>query len=155
VARLPITGAAVLALVLASASSCGASKPAASTPTTVAHPTYTSAQQKNYFQDLKESVPSLTPYVDQHGNVALTTLLAFGAGYCNLLQNGDDPSAAVSSLQSQAENLTSKTGFTGSQSTYETIATDALISLCPSEQSWLTPDEQAQLQQVRHNLGNS
>jgi hypothetical protein len=83
----------------------------------------------------------------------LDDLLAFGAGFCTFLQAGQDPPTALSNLQTQTENLRAKTGFTGSQATYETIATDALIALCPSEQSSLSPEEQAQLQQVKRNIG--
>jgi hypothetical protein len=110
------------------------------------------AQQDAYFHDLAESVPSLSPYVTQHGTVALHALLAYGAAFCTLLQSGEDPATALSNLQSQAQSVESETGFSAPETTYETIATDALIALCPSEQSTLSPTEQAQLQQVQHEL---
>jgi hypothetical protein len=141
-----------LASILAT-TSCGSARSARSTPTTIPPPNYTAAQQRAYFHDLAYSLPSLSSYVNQHGNAALDALLAYGAGFCTFLQAGQDPPTAVSNLQTQSENLKAKTGFTGSQTTYNTIATDALIALCPAQQASLTPVEHAQLQQVERSIG--
>jgi hypothetical protein len=142
-------------LLVGLAWSCGSSKHATTTPTTIDAPVYTTTQQDDFYRDLAKSVPSLSPYVTQHGTAALDALLAYGAGFCALLKDGEDPSAAISNLQSQAQSLKSRTGFTGSQTTYETIATDSLIALCPSEQSLLTTAQLGQLQQVEHTLAGS
>jgi hypothetical protein len=150
----------VAAAVLATASilataSCSTNNSAKTTSTTIPRPTYTAAQQNSYFHDLANSVPSLSSYVNQHGAAALDALLAYGAGFCTFLQAREDPPTAVSNLQTQAENLKASTGLTQSQTNYETIATDALLALCPSEQSSLTPEEQAQLRQVQQEIGSS
>jgi hypothetical protein len=153
VARSRTIGAAIsiLALLVTVVSSCGSTKHA-STTTTIAAPSYTVTQQNNYFRDLVDSDASISPYITQHARAALDALLAYGAGFCALLADGEDPSTAISNLQTQATNTQSKTGFSGSQTTYETIATDSLIVLCPSEQKVLTQTELAQLKAVEHSL---
>jgi hypothetical protein len=152
-ARLRVTGAVLAVASILAATSCSSAKTASSTPTTGPHPTYSAAQQNAYFHDVTKSVPSVSSYVNQRGTAALDALLAYGSGFCTFLQAGQDPTTALGNLQTQAQNLQAKTGFTAPQTTYETIATDALIALCPSEQSSLSPDEQAQLQQVKQTIG--
>lgn len=149
---------AVAFLVLAFATtSCSSSKPRArpDVTTTVKPPKYTSGQQSLYFHDLSRNVPSLSTYVNEKGKSALVALLAYGAGFCGFLRAGQDPATALSSLESQAQNLVSKTGFQGSTADYQSIGTDALIALCPSQQKSLTASEQTLLQQIAHNLAGS
>jgi hypothetical protein len=133
---------------------CSSGGRASTTTTTVRLPDVTPAQEESYFHDLQENVPSLETYVGQRGSVALDAILAYGAGFCELLRDGQDPSTAVASLQTQAGNLQSRTGFSGTEVEYEEIATDALIALCPAEESALSPDEQAELEQVEKTLGS-
>jgi hypothetical protein len=132
--------------------SCGSGKPAAHTTTTIALPTYTAAQKSAYFRDLERTDPTLTTYVTQHGQAVLVALLADGAGFCEFVAAGQDLETAVSNLQTQAQQLESNTGLPASLTTCEIIGTDALIALCPSEQSSLSSSQLAQLQQVEHNL---
>jgi hypothetical protein len=123
--------AAVLAAVsILAGASCSTNNSAKTTSTTIAHPTYTASEENSYFHDLASSVPSLSSDVHLHGAAVLDALLAYGAGFCTFLQSGQDPSTAVSNLQTQAENLKATTGLTQSQTNYETIATDALLALC-------------------------
>ena len=71
---------------------------------------------------------------------------------CSFLQQGYTVPNAISSLDSQAQQAASKTGFASSHESDDAIGTDALIVLCPSEQSKLTPAELAQLQQAQADL---
>jgi hypothetical protein len=137
------------------ATCCSAGKPAAETTTTVAFPTYTAAQKNAYFRDLERTDPTLTSYLAQHGRSGTVALLADGAGFCGFVAAGQNPATAVSNLQRQAQGLQSKTGLSGSLTTYEIIGTDALLTLCPSEQSSLSPSQQAQLRQIEHNLAGT
>jgi hypothetical protein len=151
--RVALAYSSLFLTVVIALASCTSSQVTAHTTTTVAHPSYTQSQETDYFRNLTKTIPSLPSYVNQHGNDALSALIAYGAGFCTFLQDGLDPVTAIGDLQSQAQQLTSRTGFPGSLPTYEEIGTDALLTLCPSEQGSLSPSQMAQLQQIKQELG--
>jgi hypothetical protein len=74
------------------------------------------ATQKNdYLTDLAESDSSSATYLSEHDPGGDNTLLAYGLGFCSFLLQGANVPSAISSLDSQAREEASKTGFTAFQ----------------------------------------
>lgn len=145
-----IVGLIVASLALVSCSS------AKHSPKTAPAPKYTLAQQEAFYGDLvKDDGTVISPYVSKYGQTGLNSLLALGSGFCRFLADGTSAATALSDLQSQGQNLTDRTGFSGSQNDYESIGADAILGLCPSEESALTPAEQAQLNQIKQSISGS
>jgi hypothetical protein len=137
--------------------SCGSSNHAATSPTTATTfpvPKVSAAQQDQYFRDVSKTAPLLSSYVQQQGQAALSAILAYGSGFCVFVENGEAPSDAVTSVQTGAQKIAAKTHFpASSNTTFESIATAALLALCPAEQAALSPQEFAQLRQIEQELG--
>lgn len=154
--RNRIAQTAILSLgFVALATSCSSGQSSSTSATTVPKPTFTASQKDDYLTDLAKNDSASSTYLKQHGPTGENTLLAYGLAFCSFLQQGASISTAISSLDSQAGEAASDTGFTASQQSDNAIGTDALIVLCPSEQSKLTAAQLAQLQQVRHALGGT
>jgi hypothetical protein len=147
--------AALLLAVGLSVISCGSSKPVGSSATTTPQSALkaSSAQQNQYFQDVSRTVPALSSYVQQQGKVALDAILTYGSGFCVFLQDGDTPAEALVAVAAGAQKIESSTHFPASTTTFESIASAALLTLCPSEQTSLSAAEQTQLRQISKELG--
>ena len=156
--RNRIAQTAILSLgFVALATSCSSGQSSSTSATTVPKPTFTASQKDDYLTDLAKNDSASSTYLEQprSGVRPGAPVLAYGLAFCSFLQQGASISTAISSLDSQAGEAASDTGFTASQQSDNAIGTDALIVLCPSEQSKLTAAQLAQLQQVRHALGGT
>jgi hypothetical protein len=140
---------------------CGQSNrtgPAASTPSTastsppaLSAPKTSFAQDTKFFTDVTEADPALVAYEQKYGNVALQALLTDGSAFCALLKQGGGIDRALVGEADGARSTESKTSLPLSVTTFNTIESVALLTLCPAEQS-LVP---ATVRTKIRNLGDA
>jgi hypothetical protein len=151
----------VLLAVPIGVTACGQSKPtgsAASTPaklstpsTPLSAPKTSFAQDTKFFTDVTLADPALVTYEQKHGNVALQALLTDGSAFCALLKQGGGIDRALVAEAEGARSTESKTGLPLSVTTFNTIESVALLTLCPSEQSLVPIAVKAKIR----NLGDA
>jgi hypothetical protein len=129
-----------------------APKPSGSTPSTALSPPKTSfAQDTKYFTYVTEADPELVTYEKQQGNVALRALLTDGSAFCALLRRGGGIDAALVAEADGARSTESVTKLPLSVTTFNTIESVALLTLCPSEQALVPASDRARIR----NLGDA
>jgi hypothetical protein len=98
-------------------------------------PSATVAEDSQFLTEVTEVDPALTNYEKRSGNVALRSLLTDGSAFCAFLQRDRDIDAAMVSVVVGARQVESQTHLPLSVTTFNTVDTVALLTLCPSLQS--------------------
>ncbi len=135
-----VLGACLLAAVLVVAS------PAASAP--LRAPKTTNAQDTRFFTDVAEADPTLASYEQKQGNVALRALLTDGAAFCALLAHEKELDAALVEEANGARSSEAQTHLPLSVTTFNTIESVALLTLCRSEQKLLPASDRTKIRQL-------
>ena len=98
-------------------------------------PSATVAEDSQFLTEVTEVDPALTNYEKRSGNVALRSLLTDGSAFCAFLQRDRDIDTAMVSVVVGARQVESQTHLPLSVTTFNTVDTVALLTLCPSLQS--------------------
>lgn len=156
----------VVVVLFALACTVGAEPGLAATPTTtttlrdhastanakpLTAPKTTFAQDTRYFTDVTEADPALVAYEQKHRNVALQALLTDGSAFCALLKRGGGIDQALVAEAEGARRTESHTSLPLSVTTFNTIESVALLTLCPSEQKLVPTSVRAKIR----NLGDA
>jgi len=165
----PVIRVGILVAVTVIGASCGKTKPTSATtssasatttapaagtsgdpgqPTPLSAPKTSPAQDAQYLADVAEADSALASYVQTQGNVALRALLTDGSAFCAFLQRGGGIDNAMASVVIGARTVESQTHLPSTVTTFNTIDAVALLTLCPSEQTLLPPDDQARIRQL-------
>jgi hypothetical protein len=100
-------------------------------------PKTTNAQDTTYFTDVAEADSALAKYEQKQESVALRALLTDGSAFCALLQRERNLDDALVEEASGARSTEAQTHLPLSVTTFNTIETVSLLTLCPSEQKLL------------------
>jgi hypothetical protein len=92
------------------------------------------AQDAKFFTELTEADPALATYAQVQGNVALRALLTDGSAFCALLRRGGGFDNALVAEAEGARSTETQTKLPLSVTTFNSIESVALLTLCPSEQ---------------------
>jgi hypothetical protein len=84
-----------------------------------------------------EADPALASYEQKQGNVALRALLTDGSAFCALLQRSKNLNDALVEEATGARSTEAQTHLPESVTTFNTIESLSLLTLCPSEQELL------------------
>ena len=133
-----------------SASTTSTSTASKSAPLSV--PKTTVEQDSKFFTEVTESDASLRTYEQQHGNVALEALLTDGAAFCALLKHGGGIDEALVEEAEGARSTESQTSIPLSVTTFNTIESVALLTLCRSEQKLVPASVRAKLRRLSGQL---
>jgi hypothetical protein len=120
--------------------------PAASAP--LRAPKTTNAQDTRFFTDVAEADPALASYEQKQGNVALRALLTDGAAFCALLTHEKELDAALVEEANGARSSEAQTHLPLSVTTFNTIESVALLTLCQSEQKLLPGSDRTKIRKL-------
>ena len=115
-------------------------------------PRTTVAQDEQYFTEVAEADPALMTYEQHQGNVALRALLTDGSAFCALLQRGGGIDQALVSEAVGARSQEAQTHLPLSVTTYNTMESVALLTLCPSEQVLLPATDRNRIRSLGTSL---
>jgi hypothetical protein len=110
------------------------------------------AQDEQYFTEVAEADPALMTYEQHQGNVALRALLTDGSAFCALLQRGGGIDQALVSEAVGARSQEAQTHLPLSVTTYNTMESVALLTLCPSEQVLLPATDRNRIRSLGTSL---
>jgi hypothetical protein len=138
--------------------SAAASSPAQSTTASTSSqplraPKTTYAQDTKYFTDVAEADPKLASYEQKQGNVALRALLTDGSAFCALLERPGGLDEALVEEATGARSAESQTHLPLSVTTFNTIESLALLTLCPSEQKLVPSPVRTKIRHLGKVLG--
>ncbi|HEY1651306.1 MAG TPA: hypothetical protein VGG09_05440 [Acidimicrobiales bacterium] len=109
------------------------------------------AQDTKFFTYVTEADPALVTYEQKQGNVALRALLTDGSAFCALLQRGGGIDAALVAEADGARSTEAQTSLPLSVTTFNTIESVSLLTLCPSEQKLVPASDRSRIR----NLGDA
>jgi hypothetical protein len=144
-------GLAVLALLVSATPDLTGPSPSASAAAPLRAPKTTAAQDTKFFTDVAGADAALASYEQKQGNVALRALLTDGSAFCALLMHEKDLDAALVDEATGAESSESQTHLPLSVTTFNTIESVSLLTLCPSELGLLPSSDRTKIR----NLGKS
>jgi hypothetical protein len=130
-------GLALLALLVSATPDLIGPLPSASAAPPLRAPKTTNAQDSRYFTEVAAADPALASYEQKQGNVALRALLTDGSAFCALLWHEKDLDTALVEEAAGARSSESQTHLPLSVTTFNTVESVALLTLCPSEQKLL------------------
>jgi hypothetical protein len=150
-------------LVGPSTSAGAASSPQMSTPPTTSPksssplraPKTSNAQDTTYFTDLADADAALASYEQKQENVALRALLTDGSAFCALLQRARNLNDALVEEASGARSTEAQTHLPLSVTTFNTIESVSLLTLCPSEQKLLPGSVRIKIRALKKAFANS
>lgn len=132
-----------------SAAAAPTSKPSGHTSSKPLSPPKTSLpQDEKFFAEVTVADPALATYEQKQGNVALRALLTDGSAFCALLQRGGGIDEALVAEADGARSTESQTFLPMSVTTFNTIESVALITLCPSEQKLLPASDRSKIRRL-------
>jgi hypothetical protein len=135
----PLRRIVVLALVVGGAlgpmGSAAAGTPKSSTP--LRAPRTSDTQDTKFFADVAEADSALASYEQKQENVALRALLTDGSAFCALLTRKGGLDEALVEEATGVRGTETQTHLPLSVTTFNTIESVALLTLCPSEQKLL------------------
>jgi hypothetical protein len=117
-------------------------------------PKTTDAQDTRYFTDTAEADPALASYEQKRQNVALRALLTDGSAFCALLKRAKNLDAALVEEATGARSSEAQTHLPLSVTTFNTIESVALLTLCPSEQTFLPAGVRAKIRTLGKTLAS-
>lgn len=109
-------------------------------------------QDAQYFTEVGEADPTLATYEQKEGNVALRALLTDGSAFCALLTRGGGIDQALVSEAVGTRSQEAQTHLPLSVTTYNTMESVALLTLCPSEQSLVPAADRANIRALGASL---
>jgi hypothetical protein len=115
-------------------------------------PTATVTQDAQFLADVTEVDPALSTYEHQSGNVALRSLLTDGSAFCAFLQRDDSIDEALVSVGVGARSDESTTHLPLSVTTFNSIDSVALLTLCPSLQTVVPASVMAKIRTLNDSL---
>jgi hypothetical protein len=128
--------------------------PTTSLPSTpLRAPRTTDAQDTKFFTDVAEADPALASYEQKQQNVALRALLTDGSAFCALLTHEKELDAALVEEANGARSSEAQTHLPLSVTTFNTIESVALLTLCPTEQKLLPSSVRAKIRSLGKSLG--
>jgi hypothetical protein len=129
-----------------SAATTSSSKPINSAP--LSAPKTTIAQDGQYLTKVTEVDPDLATYEQNKGNVALRALLTDGSAFCAFLQRGAGIDNALASVAIGARGQETKTDLPLSVTTFNSIESVALLTLCPHDQKLLPASDRSKIRKL-------
>jgi hypothetical protein len=114
-------------------------------------PKTTNAQDSRYFTEVAEADPALASYEQKQGNVALRALLTDGAAFCALLKHEKEIDVSLVEEATAARSSEARTHLPLSVTTFNTVESVALLTLCQSEQKLLPASDRTKVR----NLGET
>ncbi len=126
-----------------------------STSTTVSAPKATVSDDAQFLSEVTQVDPALTTYEKKSGNVALRSLLTDGSAFCAFLSRDRDIDTAMVSVVIGARHVESQTHLPLSVTTFNTVDTVALLTLCPSLQSVVPAKDLAKIRTLGAALDGS
>jgi hypothetical protein len=123
-------------------------------PKPLTAPKTTFAQDTTFFTDVTEADPALVTYEQKHRNVALQALLTDGSAFCALIKRGGGIDQALVAEAEGARSTESHTSLPLSVTTFNTIESVALLTLCPSEQKLVPASVRAKIRNLGDSLAN-
>lgn len=133
--------------------SADAAAPATTTtskPLTV--PRTTVQEDSKFFTDVTEADPALVTYEQKHGNVALEALLTDGSAFCALLKRGGGIDEALVEEAQGAQSTEAQTSLPLSVTTFNTIESASLLTLCRPEQKLVPASVRSKLRRLSNQL---
>jgi hypothetical protein len=124
--------------------------PAPSAPLSAPHSSVT--QDGQFLTEVTEADPGLVTYEQQQGNMALRALLTDGSAFCAFLQRGGGIDNALVAVAVGARGNESQTHLPLSVTTFNTIESVALLTLCPSYQNLLSASDRSKIRTLGHAL---
>ena len=121
-------------------------------PARLSAPRDSVSQDGRFFTDVTEADPGLATYEQQQGNVALRALLTDGSAFCAFLQRGGGVDNALVAVAEGARDDESQTHLPLSVTTFNTIESVALLTLCPSYQRLLSPAARSKIRDLGQAL---
>ncbi len=147
-----VAGSAVASAATATPPSNAPSRPPAPAKSDhLSAPKTTFAQDTKYLTDVTVADPALSKYEQKQGNLALRALLTDGSAFCALLTREKGLDAALVAEASGVRSAESQTHLPLSVTTFNTIESVALLTLCPSEQRLVPPSVRSKI----HSLGKA
>lgn len=137
----------VLAVVLGGIGSAAAS---ASTP--LKAPRTSFAQDTKFFTDVAEADRALASYEQKQESVALRALLTDGTAFCALLKSGGGLDDALVEEATGARGTEPQTHLPLSVTTFNTIETVALLTLCPAEEKLVPTSVRTKIRNLQKTL---
>ena len=137
----PVVLVVVMVIGLAGSAGAGSSRP-------LRPPKTTDAQDTRYFTDVAEADPALGSYEQTQENVALRALLTDGSAFCALLERERNLNAALVAEATGARSTEAQTHLPLSVTTFNTIESVSLLTLCPSEQKLLPAPVRAKIRRL-------
>lgn len=134
----------------ASTSSPASESSRASTPLRAPKTSY--PQDTKFFTDVAEADGALASYEQTQQNVALRALLTDGAAFCALLPRAGNLDEALVEEATGAKDTASETHLPLSVTTFNTIESVALLTLCPSEQRLLPVSVRTRIHTLERSL---
>lgn len=145
VAAWPLSGLPASAAATSTSSTSSKSAPLSAPKTTV-------EQDTKFFAEVTKADPSLETYAQGHGNVALEALLTDGSAFCALLKRGGGIDEALVEEAEGARSTEAQTSIPLSVTTFNTIESVALLTLCRSEQKLVPASVRSKLRRLADNL---
>ena len=164
-----LTAAVVLLLAAASAGATGGlvDQPGSAGAATSSHttssappsnslvaPKTTFVQDAKFFSDVTELDPALATYEQRQGNLALRALLTDGSAFCALLRRGDGIDNALLAEAEGARSTDAQTKLPLSVTTFNTIESVALLTLCPAERKLVPASVRSKLRRLGATLAH-
>jgi hypothetical protein len=138
--------------VAATAAAATSSSPSTTPPTPLRAPKTSYAQDTKYFTDVAEADPALVSYQQKQGNVALQALLTDGSAFCALLRREKNLDQALVEEAAGARGNESQTHLPLTVTTFNTIESVALLTLCRSEQRLLPSSVRSKIRKLGASL---
>ena len=142
---------AATALVPPAASAGASSSP--SSP--LRAPKTSNAQDSKYFTDVAEADPALVSYEQKQGNVALRALLTDGSAFCALLGRERNLDTALVEEATGVRGTEAQTHLPLSVTTFNTVESVSLLTLCPSEQRLLPSSVRTKIRNLARTFAKS
>jgi len=115
---------------------------------TLSPPKTSLAQDTAFFRDVAEVDPALATYEQKQGNVALRALLTDGAAFCALLRHSRGIDDALVAEAEGVRSTETKTSLPLSVTTFNTIESVSLLTLCPSELRLLPASDRSKVRRL-------
>jgi hypothetical protein len=144
-------GLALLVLLVAATPDLIGPAPSASAAAHLRAPKTTVAQDTRFFTDVAGADAALASYEQKQGTVALRALLTDAAAFCALLTHEKDLDTALVEEATGVRSSESQTHLPLSVTTFNTIESVSLLTLCPSELGLLPSSDRTKIR----NLGKS
>ena len=115
-------------------------------------PKTSTVQDTKYFTEVAQADSTLASYEQKQENVALRALLTDGSAFCALLMRAGGLDEALLAEAEGARGTESQTHLPLSVTTFNTIESVALLTLCPSEQKLVPASVRSKIRNLGKHL---